>query len=428
MASAPDPGSAEQTQSASLPAGVPAVTTAIAIGWQMAELYQEATILHHSMDRDPTDLPGMSALGSRQLIHLRFDQVSAGLSRLSSTVASSGMTVDDLKKRSDEAAQQFGPLDSSSSNEPPTAQPISSQQIRRNILDLHVQILDTLTATDASVGKAYGLGRALADLTMRPAKSTKSAFEQDFGGRVDVIKGWLHDLKTALPDHAAVAIRESLSVWQQWIDTSASNPLWDSSPSWSDPIHPLSTRSVVTETLSAQGSRWRSVLTAEKQAIDMISANDYVAAGEALAQRVGSIVRRFLRQFWLQIAAGAIVLAGIVTVLLLVPSGSGGSIGALGVIAAATGITWKGVESSLGAAVRKVEPGLWGAELDLVVTVGITYLPGEACAQLTVPKDKAQVPYVALGTKPSPSAVSTQKSRLGRSSGSPNSTRSTRHR
>jgi hypothetical protein len=86
------------------------------------------------------------------------------------------------------------------------------------------------------------------------------------------------------------------------------------------------------------------------------------------------------------ISLAVIALGGVVAGLLLLSSGTAGGLGALGAILAATGITWKGLSSTLGTALRKAEPALWGAQLDLVATVAITILPGAAGVTLDVPK------------------------------------------
>lgn len=222
----------------------PAVTAALGMGWHMSELYQEVAVLDRSLEPDPPDLPGLSALGSRQLIHLRFDQILSGLSRLSDKVSVGGLSVEDLKSQVTTAAVEFGPLESAPSAAGQTPS-ISTQHIRQVVLTLHIGILDTLTAVDACIGKAYGLGRALGDLTMRPAESSQNSFSTDFGGRVDVVKGWLHDLRTVLPDHAAVSVRLSLDIWKQWIaDTSPTDSVWSEPAAWHDPLHPNSTLSV----------------------------------------------------------------------------------------------------------------------------------------------------------------------------------------
>ena len=73
------------------------------------------------------------------------------------------------------------------------------------------------------LGKAYGLGRAIAETAMLPANAITD--EQRAGqfrcmfdaGRMITIKDWLADLKTLLPDHTAYAVSRSLHDWQGWV-------------------------------------------------------------------------------------------------------------------------------------------------------------------------------------------------------------------
>jgi hypothetical protein len=374
------------------------VTTAIGLGCQMADLYQEALGPRTDAVGDPADLPGLSALGWEQLLRLRFHQVSSGLSRLTDRVAAGGLSLGSLRKAVETAAENLGTASHSSSgadrqrrasldavaDATPADQPAA---IHHMVLNWHVQILDTLTAADATIGKAYGLGRALADLTLRPTASTKAALQADFSGRVETIKGWLSDLTSVLPDHAGAAVQASLDYWTRWVeDTKAEDPVWSQPAKWRDPLHPVATISIVTEALYKQGNLWRAVLTGEKQAVDLLSADEYVSASEALIQRLGTIGRRFWAQYRIGISLAVIALGAVVAGLLLLSSGTAGGLGALGAILAATGITWKGLSSTLGAALRKAEPALWGAQLDLVATVAITILPGAAGVMLDVPK------------------------------------------
>jgi hypothetical protein len=381
------------------------VTTAIGLGWQFADLYAEAQVRGDDAPQDPPDLPGLSALSWRQLLELRFHQVSSGLSRLTPAVAAGGLSLDDLRDSVATAARNPGTAgsrwpeageqreaESAGHGAEPAGQAGDGAgapepaAIRRQVLAWHVQVLETLTAADATVGKAYGLGRALADLTMRPA-SGLAALQADFSGRVDTIKGWLNDLRSVLPDHAGAVVGASLDSWQRWIEsTGDAAAIWQEPAGWQDPLHPAASRSLVAETLFRQGNLWCAVLTGEKQAVDLLSADEYVSASEALIQRLGMIGRRFWAQYWLGISLGVLALAAAVTGLVLVPSGTAGGLGALGAILAATGITWKGVGSTLGTAIRKAEPALWGAQIDLVATAAITLLPGTSAVTLDVSK------------------------------------------
>jgi hypothetical protein len=162
------------------------VATAVGLGWQMADLYQEALGLRADSASDPTDLPGLSALSWEQLLRLRFHQVSSGVSRLAERVAAGGLSVGSLRESVEAEAESLGTAGHSSPGAErqrrtsldvaaDATSPDEPAAIRETVLNWHVQILDTLTAADATIGKAYGLGRALADLTLRPTDSSKAA-------------------------------------------------------------------------------------------------------------------------------------------------------------------------------------------------------------------------------------------------------------
>jgi hypothetical protein len=366
----------------------------------MAELFLEVGSLERQPQVAPPHLPGLSALGSLQLIQLRLNQVISALSQLSAMVSRAGLTAAPIK------ASATGLADQVSAWEAAGAPDQASVQLRSSVLALHVQILNIVTAADVSVGKAYGLGRALADLALRPAQSTKAAFVDDFDGRVGILQGWLKELKTLLPDHAATSVDISLDLWSEWINkTAAEDAIWGEPAPWQDGLHPTATLSLATNTLYVQGTRWRSVLTNEMRASDVLNTSEYIKAGEGLLQRVGAIGRRFVRQYWYLLSGGFVLVVGAVVALLLFQGGSGGGLGALGAIAAATGLSWKGIQSSLGNAVRKVEPALWGAELDLAIATGITVLPGQSGVEMTIPTDKSTRPRVILSPgDPAPAA------------------------
>ncbi len=92
------------------------------------------------------------------------------------------------------------------------------------IFTLHCRLLEALTVADFLLGKAYGLGRAIAETTFLPANAiTGEQRQQQFrcmfeAGRLITIKDWLADLKTLLPDHTAYAVSRGLHDWQQWVD------------------------------------------------------------------------------------------------------------------------------------------------------------------------------------------------------------------
>ena len=116
------------------------VSAAFALGWQMSELQGE-----HS---DGTQLPGLSKLGKDGQLTLTVTQVVAGVSVLKEPVAAAGLDPIDL-------TDLKGLIQKQDDTDP--------------VHSMHLHLLTELTAADPRLGKAYGLGRALADSCHEPA-------------------------------------------------------------------------------------------------------------------------------------------------------------------------------------------------------------------------------------------------------------------
>ena len=163
------------------------------------------------------------------------------------------------------------------------------------IFTLRCRLLEALTVSDVLLGKAYGLGRAIAETAPLPANAITG--EQRAGqfrcmfdaGRVITIKDWLADLKTLLPDHTAYAVSRSLHDWQGWVAGALDTADWAGARS----------------AIRVQGRLWRELLTGEKAARDILSLSDYLAAG-----RRGTI--ELLWRFWWVIAGAALLTGGII--------------------------------------------------------------------------------------------------------------------
>jgi hypothetical protein len=228
------------------------------------------------------------------------------------------------------------------------------------IFTLHCRLLEALTVEDFRLGKAYGLGRAMAETAILPADAiTDQQREQQFrnvldAGRLITIKDWLADLKTLLPDHTAYAVSRSLHDWQEWV---AGNPAagdWEPARS----------------AIRVQGRIWRELLTGEKAARDILSLPDYFAAGRRAAVRV-------LMRFWWLIAAAILLIAGVIfagSYLHNVPP-LVRLAGDVAWLAGAAGIWLRGAGTFLGPGVTRAEGWLWQTELDGSVAVAATRLP-----------------------------------------------------
>ena len=138
------------------------------------------------------------------------------------------------------------------------------------MLTVHVEILGHLTAADFRLGKAYGLGRALADTCRKPTDDASLRRQLD-RYRVANLLGWLDDLNSALPPHAGHAVAASLRVWSEWAARDGQPPLAEQD---------------VLKLLRRQGELWRGLLSGEKHGADMLDMKDWLEVAKGFQRRL----------------------------------------------------------------------------------------------------------------------------------------------
>ena len=276
-------------------------------------------------------------------------------------------------------------------------------EYRTAVGQLHVNLLVTLTAAFSAYGKAYGLGRALADTT-RPDQTTvqlTSAFEKYRIGQLYV---WLDELASQLPPHAARAVAQSVEWWQRAVAAAATNSKVSIS---SLPATYLSGSSIQSspwrratatvrahrkgagtkqtdppsmESLAAaiarQGTLWRGVLDADKLCTDLLTSQDYLRAGDRLARHYVALAGRTLRTIpWLLFLL-MLLLTAVVLVLVFIP---GSAVARTATAAAAIAGTfsgiWKLARTGAAPIAAELERPLWGAELNTAAAEAITVPP-----------------------------------------------------
>jgi hypothetical protein len=121
----------------------PSLVEAVALGWRMAELYRAATKRSMRKPKLPTTLPSISRLAPGRRTEFGIAEVESGLQHLGLTGADAPST-DELDKTFKDAE----------------AEP---EDVKRCVYQLHLAILRECNAADRALGKAYELGRALAD-------------------------------------------------------------------------------------------------------------------------------------------------------------------------------------------------------------------------------------------------------------------------
>jgi hypothetical protein len=347
------------------------VISAFVLGWHTAELFH-APVPRSGQRREASldKLAGIGELDPLSQANLLLAQVQADVRRIWRLDAS-GHPPPDL-----------GPVQSLLQAE---ARPPG--RLRAAVADLHRQLLVALTAADFRLGKAYGLGRALAETALLPDAKNPQTFQRLFARyRLANLLGWLADLKSAFPPHAAEAVRGSLQAWAAWTEAPTLYPADDAKRRFSRhsgepqarPVDWGSTadRESVTRALHRQGQLWRAILSGEKDGVDLLTADDYVWAADQLFGHLRRLTLGFLRRFWITTTVAALVLVAAIVMVLAVRTVSTTVAAAL-TAAGAIGLTWKGAASGLGRVLGQAQRPLWHNELDAAVANAVTRMPRE---------------------------------------------------
>jgi hypothetical protein len=323
------------------PSGEDRVCAAVALGWQVAVLYHSP--VHRGPVEDPpraARLPGYS--GFSPATHARWlgEQIAATAGRL---------VTDPPQALMEALSAALAWLDAADRERETTLSAIFT---------LHCRLLEALYVTDFRLGKAYGLGRALAETSLVPARAHGDGAAAAFrdllaSGRVNTLNDWLVELKTLLPDHAAYAVTSGLRDWRDWVAKQPAAADW---PSAQKAMH-------------VQGYLWRELVTGEKAATDMLNLSGYLAAARQIAWR-----------FRWVILLAVLAAVGVVVTLVLLPgvSPTARLLGALAWIGATLAAAMRASDALFGSAVKGAEGWLWQTELDESVAQAATRLPPPA--------------------------------------------------
>lgn len=379
---------------------------------------------------DLAHLPGLSKLTSYDWQRLGLDQVDFVVGQVTNKASTPAavplnLTADARSKL--EAAIEEG--DGAASRR---------AEYRGALSKLHVNLLVTLTAADSYYGKAYGLGRALADTTcphQRPDQLAK-AFERDRIGQLYV---WLDELASMLPDHAARAVAQSLDWWYQAVTAAAAGSKLSTSsipasylteqasqrswwkqaaaafkprrqPAKGSEIDPPPIDSLVAA-VARQGAVWRGVIDGDKLCIDLLTPQAYLRAGERLARHYADLVGRTLRTMpWLLLLL-LLVLAAVVLVLVFIPgSAVARTATAVAAIAGTLSGIWKAVRTRVTPIAAQLERPLWGAELNTATAEAVTVppvgAPQDPAWETAFEQVAAEVITAATQAQPAPSTGS----------------------
>ena len=317
------------------------VCAAVALGWQMAKLYHSP--VPRGLAEDPRRgdrLPGFSGFSAATHTKWLSEQIAVTAGSLVADPPSA------LIRALDDVAGRL---------RTPGLDPDGTLGA---VFTLHCRLLEALTVTDFRLGKAYGLGRALAETALVTAAAAAGEVTGEFrellgAGRLTTIKDWLVELKTVLPDHAAYAVSGALDDWRDWVAQQRTPADWRAAQA----------------AIRTQGYLWRGLITGEKSAVDMLNLSGYLAAARQIARRT-----------WPVTAAVALIAVGVVVAMFLLHSipPTARLIAALVWIGGTLLAALKASGALIGSAIKGAEGWLWQTELDESVVQAATRLPPPA--------------------------------------------------
>ena len=329
------------------------VSASVALGWYLAALAHPGKVTETAAAVRGATM-GLGALSEGQMLAYCQDHVAVAFAKLRDVVdKAAALPAEELAKLGD------------------CIKSAEDDARRKAAGAVDAKVLSALSATDFRLGKAYGIGAALMNLTTRPPEQADLKAHLD-DARIAPIVAAIDDLSSALPAHAGHGVRESLREWQKSVvDNSPVAP--DEPATWLQ--------------LGRQGELWRAVLAGEKSGRDLLEIEDYVDAADRLSKRMRGVAFRLVKQFpAVCILIVALFIGGVLLVTLT--DSEAAIVAGAGTILASLGLTWRGMGRTLGALASKLERPLWGAELDIAVTQAITLLAREEGRDITSERRK----------------------------------------
>jgi hypothetical protein len=337
----PDPasssGEADRLQAVAVQQRPPAVadsavTAALALGWEMSDLYAARSVTSVVGD-PPATLPSAAELGRRP--ESGVERVSTLIARALSDSPGAMPSVDALRDLSLEDAQAW----------------------HQGLLDVHVELTTALGAHDAARLGAYDVGRALADTCREPRDLSELIDRLDAPSLLSV-QGRLADLSSRLPEHSAAAVAATIAQWKAWTTDARAREDLDA----------------VRGALTRQGALWRALLTGEKDAHQMLDPEMVIAASVRHASRLGTLIRGLAGAYLPAVGLLSAVSALLVYVV-VVQSPVATVVAALGALAAVLLVLRRALSLTVVETIEDLRPGLWGAEIDAAVAQSILRLP-----------------------------------------------------
>lgn len=230
--------------------------------------------------------------------------------------------------------------------------------IATSIEDLSKQVLMNVYITNPHLAKALLIGQHLAQFVFGPADHTALA-ERLSAEKVRRTCLLLTELKESFPQRATAAVTGSLEYWQRLPDKYRG------------------TGTDVEVALQRQGERWRSLLTGEARADDLLNLGDYRQAFREYMHQVALLSEKSRLLLGAVVTLLALTGGGIFLIIRFAPGGAAVIAGVIAAAAGALGITWKTIAATVGKAATLLERPMLDDGLNAAVKIAAFIAPAD---------------------------------------------------
>lgn len=342
-----------------------AVPVVLDVGWTMAVLF--------GFIRDNPDqgdqLPTENELSELDRVSVEIARLHSLLTRLAATLPASDPVLDPSVSDLEAAwAKPEGGL-------------TPKHALQAVLRDRNLAYLRTFAGIDHSLTLAYQVGRSLRDTANPPVWGERTnadilaALEAQLRrARIAKLQEWLATLAPHLSDAPAVVVAASIGRWSDFgytvFDDNAPGALKGSNASAKEALAPT-----FTHFLLDQGDVWRNLLVGAESTSGLLTPEAYVAAGEAALSRTVRIVKRVILHYWVALVVLAVALAAILYLAARYMGGAAKVWTQIAAIAAALGVTAKGIGTSVAHLSEAAERPIYRKEELDAMAWAITTLP-----------------------------------------------------
>jgi hypothetical protein len=245
-----------------------------------------------------------------------------------------------------------------------------------NTIDnMNTTLRKDLAGKDFRLRKSYEVGVALAESSLisfklckgieTPEKTLPEDLAELFSSnRIACLVRDMRDLKTSFPDHAVDAVSATLEDWGTWVRDNATKNA--KKTNWEQ---------IAQHKLYPQAQAWRSLLSCEREPIDLLQVPDYVSSLKRLLGQYWALARGFVWRWSSLLLVLPMAALAYIAIALFNDKQLGGALGAGAALLAFFGLSGATVAAAVKGALAQAENHLWAAELSAAVASAIDYVP-----------------------------------------------------